>query len=61
MTFEYFVDKEEKAKKLDTLQEEEVVKSIVSDFTSFHKARKENFDKAKRLEDEIFFRTEVIQ
>ena len=61
MTFEYFVDKEEKSKKLDTLQEEEVVKSIVSDFTNFHKARKENFDKAKRLEDEIFFRTEIIQ
>lgn len=61
MSFEYFVDKEEKTKKLDTLQEEEVVKSVSSDFTAFHNARKENFDKAKRLEDEVFFRTESVQ
>jgi len=61
MTFEYFVEKEQKTVKLNTLQEEEVVKSVSSDFSSFHKARKENLDKAKRLEDEIFFRTEIIQ
>ena len=61
MTFEYFVKKEQKSKELDVQQKEEVVKSIVSDFTIFHRARKENLDKAKRLEDEIFFRTEVVK
>ncbi len=60
MSFEYIINPENEVKKLSKEEEENMIKSISSDFTEWNSERSENLEMAQRLSDEIFFKNEFI-
>ena len=56
MSFEYIIEEEQKSQKLSKQQEEDLVKSIVSDYKKYDENRASNLDKSNSVIDEIFFK-----
>lgn len=56
MSFEYIIEEEQKNQKLSKQQEEDLVKSIVSDYKKYDENRASNLDKSNSVIDEIFFK-----
>ncbi|MCQ2753415.1 MAG: hypothetical protein MJ231_00015 [bacterium] len=58
MSFDYIIEKDDSTKKLNKEQEESLVKSISSTFTSLNADRSSNLEMASNLANEIFFKND---
>lgn len=59
MTFEYIVE-EDKKKKIEDTEKEEIAKLISSRFDVYDKARQRNLDMAKAVMDDVFFKKDAF-
>lgn len=60
MTFEYVVNSDLEAKKLNKEEEDNLVKKISSKFVEWNSERSKNLEMAQKLSDEIFFKNENL-
>ena len=60
MTFEYIVNTDLEQKKLNTEEEENLVKKISTKFVEWNSERAKNLEMAQSLSNEIFFKNEYI-
>lgn len=58
MTFEYIIEEEQKAKKIDEIESEDLARLIAKRYDTYDKARQRNLDIAKQVMDAVFFKDE---